>query len=784
MIASPSANVDPWPPSPIAIAGDIDFWLQEVAGTLARQAPAAEVLRLLCRHVGQTVAERQVGFFVVRGGEWIRAATGNLTEEGAATWARLDPGALSNLLLEGRTTPVGWARLLLSRAGELLGMMVGLSETAEPPSRRYAARIQTVCRLAIVAIEQENLLAELAFYTDRDAVTMTLMRAHEGELLIQRAAEMITQQNPPAEILGELCRRLGQSRAERQIACFLLDGDAWRLAATGDLTPPSQEILKQLDPARLHAELLEAAPGGGHAEREFYRGWARHLCSGTGELLGMVVGFADGPSLPSGLHASRIESICRLGALAVEQQNLIAELAFNADHDAITMVCNRSAYERILRLTVRPTPQGACSPALVYAGLDRFRLVNDVMGAATGNRLLREVGSRFRSCLGEQDTLARVGGDEFAALLPDVPALDMAKAVAARLLGTLQEPFTVDGHELFVSASIGIAYAGPESTPESLDREAYLAMYQAKRSARGRSVVFHPSMTRTPPERLEMEKRLRFALARQEMLLYFQPQVELASGLVTGAEALLRWRPERIGSISPAAFIPILEETGMIIEFGRWVLGEACRQGKQIAATTGLRLRMGVNVSAAQLMRPDFISDVEGALASSGLEPALLELELTESLFVGDFEAARRCLQQLQRTGVTLALDDFGTGQASLSYLDELPFHKLKIDQSFVRRIGPGDPCPQIVRNILLMAGSCGLATIAEGIETAHQASLLRAERCDEGQGFFFARALPPEDFIQFCQRAGTAQGEGAVRQAVLGREDRIFSESEQERET
>ena len=244
------------------------------------------------------------------------------------------------------------------------------------------------------------------------------------------------------------------------------------------------------------------------------------------------------------------------------------------------------------------------------------------------------------------------------------------------------------------------------------------------------------------------------------MLLYYQPQVELCSGLVKGAEALLRWHPEQIGSISPAAFIPVLEETGMIVDFGRWVLGEACRQGRKMASVTGLRLRIGVNVSAAQLINGDFISDVELALADSGLAPELLELELTESLFVGDSDAARRSLHQLQATGVTLALDDFGTGQASLSYLDELPFHKLKIDQSFIRRIGPEDPCPPIVRNILLMAGSCGLSTIAEGIETAHQASLLRAEGCDEGQGFFFARPLPPEDFIQFCQRAREAEGD------------------------
>ncbi len=264
-------------------------------------------------------------------------------------------------------------------------------------------------------------------------------------------------------------------------------------------------------------------------------------------------------------------------------------------------------------------------------------------------------------------------------MLPRVAAEEDAGTVAGRLLRSLSNPFSVEDHELFISASIGIVCSDPDSTPESLERKSYLAMYQAKLAGKARSMYFDSSMAATPPERLEMEKRLRFALSRREMRLYYQPQIDLSSGLVRGAEALLRWRQEGIGTVSPAAFIPILEETGLIVEFGRWVLNEACRQGREWADQTGLKLRIGVNVSATQFAQPDFVHDVERVLAETGFPPELLELELTESLFVRDFTSAHQVFKDLRRTGIQLALDDFGTGQSSLSYLHKLPFQRIKI---------------------------------------------------------------------------------------------------------
>jgi diguanylate cyclase (GGDEF)-like protein len=486
-------------------------------------------------------------------------------------------------------------------------------------------------------------------------------------------------------------------------------------------------------------------------------GWARHLFSGTGELLGIVVGLGDGPMVPSGIHATRVESICRLATLAIEQRNLLDDLAFKADHDALTKLLNRSSYERVLAHTLRQENDNRKSTALLYINLDRFRLVNDVLGIEVGNRLLAQVGRRFQANLREGDILARVGGDEFAVLLPDRPGMEHAAAVAGRLLRSLSTPFSIDDHELFLSASIGIGYSTAASTKQSLEREAYVALYQAKQAGKAQSMSYRASMAATPPERLEMEKRLRFALARREVRLHYQPQMELASGTVRGAEALLRWRPEGLGLVSPAAFIPILEETGLIADFGRWVLAEACRQGKEWIDQAGMRLRIGVNVSALQFARADFVQDVEQALSDTSFPPELLELELTESLFIGDFAATHRIFRNLQAAGIRFALDDFGEGQSSLSYLHELPFHRLKIDQSFIRRIEDGERSP-MVENILRMADSLGLSTIAEGVETVHQAGVLRSLGCDEGQGYLFAPAMPPVEFTSYYRNHSPAR--------------------------
>ena len=478
----------------------------------------------------------------------------------------------------------------------------------------------------------------------------------------------------------------------------------------------------------------------------FEDGWARHLYSGIGEILALLVCFAPGPFVPRGRRALRIDAICRLTIVAIEQWNLREELNWQGNHDSITGLYTQAFLERTLGAHL----QHVSSPvAILHVNLDRFRLVNDVLGRALGNRILRFIGQRFSSCTHQADLIARPGGDEFALLLNPGTA-EHASAMATHLLHSLTSPLSVDGHQVFISASIGIACSHPGSTAHSLQREAYVALYHAKKDGKARALHFDPSMAATPPERLEMEKCLRSAIARNEMLLYYQPQIDLATGRVAGAEALLRWNPSGVGIISPGAIIPILEETGLIVDFGRWALREACAQGKRWLDETGIPVRIGANVSALQVRHPGYVAEVERALADSGYPAEYIELELTESVFVGDYGRARDTLLKLRALGVTLALDDFGTGRSSLSYLQELPFHRLKIDQSFVRGLSGPTRCPSVIENIVNMAKSLDMLSIAEGIDDENQAEVLRSMSCDEGQGYLYSVPLPPDEFLRY----------------------------------
>jgi diguanylate cyclase (GGDEF)-like protein len=585
---------------------------------------------------------------------------------------------------------------------------------------------------------------------DQRASATGLMVAPEdaslaAETAMQQIADMILRQCSTEEILLALCAQASSAPGGGECAFLLTNGSGWKRIAPAGLSPASREALDGIDPEALSSALLAWETGAGRQDFAFGNAWARHLYSGVGELLGIIV-FPGQAAAAHPLHAARVESACRLAVLAIEQNNLIHELTFRANHDALTGLTNRTSYERQLRGALR---SGSGMVALLYLGLDRFRLVNDVLGQRVGNQLLVEAARRFQSCAAPGAVLARTGGDEFALLLRDLGDREQAAFAARDLLDSLREPFRVEGHEVFLSAGIGLACSGPDSTPESLQHEAFIALYQAKRAGRGRVMPFEPSMAHTPPERLEMEKRLRFALQRREFVLHYQPQLSLTDRRLVGVEALLRWRPDGLGLISPACFIPILEDTGLIIDVGAWVLGEACRQAASWTERAGFPLRVAVNISALQIAEESFPARVKGALDESGISPSSLELELTESVFVGDFANASRMLHELGATGATLALDDFGAGQSSLAYLNQLPFDRLKVDQSFIRPIPDGGPCPPLVDSIVNLARSLGMATVAEGIETAHQADVLGQVHCDEGQGFYFARPMPPAEFEQ-----------------------------------
>ncbi len=580
------------------------------------------------------------------------------------------------------------------------------------------------------------------------------MLPHDCDAATARIVEMIVRKCEPAEILGALCAWLDPDSGT-SMAFFLLETDLFGEPEWIVATPVAGDASEwNLCPGEISDRLLASAEDAGNAVCQLAPTvWARHLYSGIGEMVGLFVLHSAIP--PSPRLGNRIETVCRLGALAVEHRNLLAELAWQADHDEVTGLLTRGCFERLLGARLRIDP----SQALIVVNLDRFRLVNEVLGHSLGNRVLRHVGARFQGCLTPGSGLARVGGDEFAILPDGAASLEQSATLASRLLQSLAEPVSVEEHQLFISASIGISCSTRESTRESLQREAYVALYHAKHSGKSRWMCFHGSMAGTPPERLEMEKRLRSAIPRGEMLLFYQPQFDLASGQLRGAEVLLRWKPEGVGIISPASFIPVLEETGLIIHFGMWVLREACLQGRRWGVESGQWLRLAVNVSAIQFMNPGFAGEVEAILAETAFPPRLLELELTESLFVGDYSRVSTVFRRLQKAGVTLALDDFGVGQSSLSHLQRLPFQRLKIDQSFVRAMAEARTCPPIVDNIIRLAEGLGMSTIAEGVDNAAQLDALRRMGCDEAQGYFYSMPLPPSEFegTWFTREAMTA---------------------------
>lgn len=394
---------------------------------------------------------------------------------------------------------------------------------------------------------------------------------------------------------------------------------------------------------------------------------------------------------------------------------------------------------------------------MVFLDLDDFKVVNDSLGHKAGDDLLVEAAERLGACLRPEDTLARLGGDEFVVLLEDVVGRGEATEVAARVAGALRGPFSLGAHEdVFVSASVGIALGGgaedrPAGVPEELLRRADMAMYEAKRKGKAHHEVFEQRMNVAALERLRVGTDLRRAIERGEFRVHYQPEVSLKTGEVVGFEALVRWEHPEQGLISPARFIPVAEETGMIVPIGRWVLEEACRQAKEWREQrpNGPPLVMSVNLSARQFGHPDLVRDVAHTLGETGLDPGCLVLEITESAVMEDARSTIDTLKELKSLGVSLAIDDFGTGYSSLSYLRRFPVDYLKIDRSFVDGLGEHPEDTVLVSGIVDLANALGLKVVAEGVETEEQLALLRKMGCDLAQGYRFARPLPGE-------RAGT----------------------------
>jgi diguanylate cyclase (GGDEF)-like protein/PAS domain S-box-containing protein len=433
------------------------------------------------------------------------------------------------------------------------------------------------------------------------------------------------------------------------------------------------------------------------------------------------------------------------------------QLEYLANYDALTGLGNRNLFLTQLKVGIERAARHRRGLALIFIDLDNFKVINDTLGHDVGDQLLSEVARRLKACVRQEDIVCRLGGDEFTVYVEDFADPQLLVSTAQRLVQAVSEPYQITGHDIFVTASIGIStYPNDGATISELVKNADVAMYKVKEQGRNGFQFFREDMNARAFERLVFVSGLRRALERNEFRLVYQPQVDLTDRRTRGAECLLRWNHPDLGEVSPGSFIPVAEETGLIVPIGEWVFRSVC---EQLSRWGGLRSpgRISVNLSARQFRQPDLVDAIRGAVAEAGVSAAMLGVEVTESALIDDPEKASVTLSRLKDMGLAISIDDFGTGYSSLSYLKRFPIDCLKIDRTFVRDIATDPDDAAIVTAIITMAQSLKLDVVAEGVENQEQLDFLRARGCAAAQGFFFSRPLPAEAVRSMLASTGSA---------------------------
>ena len=424
-----------------------------------------------------------------------------------------------------------------------------------------------------------------------------------------------------------------------------------------------------------------------------------------------------------------------------------AQFEYIAEHDVLTGLDNRLVFQRSLSEAVVRAKRNGTMLAVMFLDLDRFKIINDSLGHAVGDQLLKSVASRIRSAVRASDVVARLGGDEFAIVQTDLIQTSGSVILATKLLELIAEPIMLGKQEVQTSASLGITiYPSDQSEPEQLLTNADLAMYRAKNEGRNRYELYSPKMNEEVKSRLRLERDIQHGLERHEFTLHYQPEIDQTTRKIIGVEALLRWRHPVRGLVSPTEFISIAEDCGLIIPLGQWALEQACIQNRDWQRAGFAPFPVSVNISPIQFQRDNIVANVRQALEDSGLDGKWLELEITEGLLMNSEHKAIAILNQLRELGAQLSIDDFGTGYSSLNYLKRFPVNKLKIDRSFVRDLESDPNDPAIIQAIISMGHSLGLRVLAEGVETENQVAILDRKGCDEYQGYFFHCPMPPDE--------------------------------------